>query len=498
MKIVFAVMGEDNLATGSLSAVLKKAGHKTALAFDPALFDERIYFHIDSLAKLFSQRKKLINKIIRLHPDLVAISVFSDNYQWACDIAAGVKKEIDVPIVMGGVFATNCPETIIANPDVDIVCLGEGEQPIVELVNSMAAGQIDHTIKNLWFKNDGRIIKNPPRPLQNLDDLPPFDKEIFENDIHIHNRYYCLASKGCICSCSYCSRSFWEEFEGGKDARRKSVPLVIAELAAAKEKYKVRLVDMEDAILFSNKKWFREFAKEYKEKVDIPYICMGHPLCGDEDVARWLKESGCYRVQLGIQSMDEENRKKLLHRPESNEQIRACFDAFDKYKVRYSIDHIFGLPNERDEEHLYQAAWEYSKCRSLHKVNCFFLTCFPKTPMIGYAIEHGMIKKEDVAKIDAGHQDFYYDYGITDDDELKRLFKAYAIFFRIIPILPHRLRFFILRNRLVKPLAYLPKTVTLFCIDMFLTFRNWDPVSRHLLNQYLTWLKRIVFQGGVK
>ena len=225
---------------------------------------------------------------------------------------------------------------------------------------------------------------------------------------------------------------------------------------------------------------------------------MGHPIAINEEAAALLKESGCYRLQLGIQSMDEQNRKKLLHRPESNAQVRQCFEILDRHKVLYSIDHIFGLPNERDEKHLYDAAWEYSNCKSLHKINCFFLTCFPKTPMVDYAVEYGMIKPEDVEKINQGYQDFYYDYGITGDPKLKRLFKAYAFFFRIIPILPIKARYYILKRGLVKYLFYLPKTITFFSIDMFLTFKNRDPVSHHLLSQYLTWLKRIIFQGGVK
>ena len=364
MKIVFAAMGEDNLSIESLSAVLKQAGHETALAFDPALFDESMYFHIDWLARLFSQRTKVIQKIVRLHPDLVAISVFSNNYQWACAIAEGVKKHLSVPIIFGGVFATNCPETVIANPHVDMVCLGEGEQPIVELVNSMAKGTIDDTIKNLWFKKNGDVIKNPVRPLQDLDALPAFDKSIFENDIIVGNRYYTLMSKGCICACSYCSQSFFAQFNNGMDHRRRSVDLIIEELRQAKEKYHIRLIDFEDNILYSNKAWFREFAARYKTEIGVPYTCMGHPLITDDEIAALLASSGCYRVQLGIQSMDEKNRKALLHRPETNEQVRRCFRALDKYKVRYSIDHIFGLPNERDEQHLFEAAWEYSQLRS--------------------------------------------------------------------------------------------------------------------------------------
>ncbi len=499
MKVVFAAMGEDNLSIESLSAVLKQAGHETALAFDPALFDESMYFHIDWLARLFSQRTKVIQKIVRLHPDLVAISVFSNNYRWACAIAEGVKRHLSVPIIFGGVFATNCPETVIANPHVDMVCLGEGEQPIVELANSMAKGAIDHTIQNLWFKKNGDVIKNPVRPLQDLDALPAFDKSIFENDIIVGNRYYTLMSKGCICACSYCSQSFFAAFNNGMDHRRRSVDLIIEELRQAKEKYHIRLIDFEDNILYSNKAWFREFAAKYQTEIGVPYTCMGHPLITDDEIAALLASSGCYRVQLGIQSMDEKNRKALLHRPETNEQVRRCFRALDQYKVRYSIDHIFGLPNERDEQHLFEAAWEYSQLRGLHKSNFFFLTCYPKTPMVRYAIQHGMLKAEDEQKINAGEQDdFCYDYGITTNNALRRLFRAYVLFYRMIPVLPKRVKEFMLRHKIVRLFWIFPKTPTLVCIDLFLAFKNRDPVSRHFLEHYFLWLRRILFQGVVK
>ena len=112
-------------------------------------------------------------------------------------------------------------------------------------------------------------------------------------------------------ACSYCSQSFYAQFNNGKDHRRKSVDLIIEELRQAKGKYHFRLVDFEDSVLFANKAWFREFALRYKTEIDVPYICMGHPLAMDDEIAALLASSGCYRVQIGIQSMDEKNRKAL-------------------------------------------------------------------------------------------------------------------------------------------------------------------------------------------
>lgn len=503
MKVVFVAMGEMNMATTNLSAVLRQAGHETALAFDPSLFDEHLYFNANvfpfkQLAKMFSQRRKVMDKIVSLKPDLVAISVISDTYEWAISIAEGVKNRLEVPIIMGGIFPTNCPETPLTTPWIDIVCMGEGEKPLLELCNSMDRGENDTDIPNLVFKTPEGFKYNLVRPLQDLNELPPQHMSLFDDDIVVGNRYYILSSKGCIISCSFCSQAFYEDFNGKRDPRRRSVDLIIDELVEAKTRYDIRLVDFEDNVLFSNKKWFREFAVRYREEVGIPYICMGHPLAMSEEVAGLLADSGCYRLQLGIQSMNEENRKKFLHRPETNQQIRACFNALDGAGVKYSCDHIFGLPDELDEKSLYFAAMEYSKCRMINKVNTFFLTVYPKTPMVGLALEWGLIKPEDVERINRGYSDFYYDYGITDKPHLRRLFGAYAMFYRLMPALPMKARFFIVEHKLFKAFAFLPKTITMFFIDLFLTFKNNDPVSRHVMGTYLLWLRRILFQGGVK
>ena len=172
MNITFVAMGAENLSLEALSAVLKKEGHKINLAFDPSLFDDANYFYNPFLHKIFDDRKALIEKIVSHQPDIVGISVFTDNFSWAISVAEDVKKKIDAPIIMGGIYPTAVPEYVISKNCVDIVCVGEGEYPMLELVNSMENGTIDYSIKNLWFKKDGDLIQNPPRPLVNIEEFP--------------------------------------------------------------------------------------------------------------------------------------------------------------------------------------------------------------------------------------------------------------------------------------------------------------------------------------
>ena len=86
-------------------------------------------------------------------------------------------------LLSGGVFATFAPHLVIKHNSVDMVCVGEGETCIVNLCEKLSAG-IDYSdVPNLWIKDQfGKIRKNPPAPLTNLDTLPIMDFGIFEEN----------------------------------------------------------------------------------------------------------------------------------------------------------------------------------------------------------------------------------------------------------------------------------------------------------------------------
>ena len=301
MKVVFVAMGAENISLETLSAMLKMHGHETAIAFDRSLFNDANYFPIPTLAKIFDSKKATVKRIISLEPDLVAFSVFADNYQWALYISREVKKRLNVPIIFGGIHPTTCPDNVISKDCVDIICLGEGEYPLLELVDSMEKNCVDHTIKNLWFKENGRVIKNQVRPLiNNLDELPIIDKGLFEDYIPIKDYYLTVTSKGCIATCAYCSQNFLKKWEMGKGQflREKSVDKVIEELKIMKERYKYKRVDIKNNILSGSKKWTFEFAEKYRKEIGVPFRIMGHPKTITPDTIRALKNAGLWHVQL--------------------------------------------------------------------------------------------------------------------------------------------------------------------------------------------------------
>ena len=62
-------------------------------------------------------------------------------------MARAIKEHTNVPILFGGIHVTAVPEIVIKEPFVDMICIGEGEKVIVDLVDSMQRGKINYKVK---------------------------------------------------------------------------------------------------------------------------------------------------------------------------------------------------------------------------------------------------------------------------------------------------------------------------------------------------------------
>ena len=127
MKVVFPVMGAENISVAYIATAIKQKGHTAKVAFDRALFDDKQYFSVKFLADLFNQKQKMIDEIIKDKPDMLAMSVFADNYQWSLDVVRKVREKLpNCLTVWGGIHPTTVPEEVISQDEVDFVVIGDG------------------------------------------------------------------------------------------------------------------------------------------------------------------------------------------------------------------------------------------------------------------------------------------------------------------------------------------------------------------------------------
>lgn len=373
-----------------------------------------------------------------LQPDLIGFSVVTAHYQWALSFARKVKAELpNIPIIFGGKHPTLVPEVVIREDCVDFVCVGEGEEALAELLESLKNGDSDFNIRNIWYKKNGETHSNPVRPLiENLDALPFSDKELFYR--HLPSEYkrntYFFSSRGCPFSCTYCCNDeFRTIYKGlGRYIRQMSVERTIEELIDIKQRHKPKLILFEDDLFTANRRWIQEFLPRYVEKIGLPFTCSGHAQFLSEEVVQQLKKSGCRMVWFGIQSASEEMRLKVLHRHEKNKDILRVAELCRKAGLRFMVDHILNLPFDTDEA-IREAITLYNEMRPC-VINVYPLLYFPKAEIVNLSIQYGQLKLEDVEMINQGKTRVYQGGGLRYKE--KDQYRKYALLLTCIPLLP--------------------------------------------------------------
>lgn len=318
-----------------LSAMLKKASHKVNV------------FVLDT------DRGDVIEFLRRENPDLVAFSVSSTDYRWALKVAERVKKEIGTPTFFGGPHPTYFPE-FISNPWVDMICIGEGEYAIVEVADAIDKGKNITGVRNIWAKKDGKVYKNPLRPLADLDKLPMPDRGLyfkykFLRDIPT-KRF--APTRGCPYNCTYCYNQNYKKLyaNNGKYVRYRSIKSVIDEILYVRENSRLKYVSFVADTFTTNKKWLLELLEEYKRVVGLPFYCQARINELDEEIIRKLKEAGCHYLSFGVESGNERVRNLILNKNIKDEDIVRVGRLAKKYGLKILTFNMFGLPTETLEE----------------------------------------------------------------------------------------------------------------------------------------------------
>ncbi|MBU1134806.1 MAG: B12-binding domain-containing radical SAM protein [Candidatus Omnitrophica bacterium] len=495
MKVVFIHQGRENLGIEYLSSILKKAGHQTRLLLEPGLFSkEDNVFHLPFLEKIFCRKQQILKEVQRSKPDLVAFSVYTSTYLWACETAKAIKQNRDIKIAFGGIHPTLVPEKVIENDCVDFVVVGEGEFALLELVEALSTGKLNYQIDNVWFKRKGQTIANKIRPpIENLDSLPHPDKELFEDEVRYKDDYVILTSRGCAFSCTFCCESFLNKLYNNKYFRRRSIDSVMQELNFMKEKYNFKEVMFFDSILFTDKKWLRELMNRFRKEINVPFRCTGHVNFFDWEIGKMMKESGCYCIDFGVESMSEFTRKNVLKRFSSDEQLKKASDTCDKLKLRYDADLMFGLPGEGEKEYLSTIDF-FSHLKYLNRLKCYNLAYYPRTEIVKIAKEKKMLDDIDIENIAEGRIGDWFHRDSIKDKKLKRIKDNFQAFYKILPVLPQSWTKYIITHKLYRKFYLLPSAIVIF-IQLIIALRHRDYRFIIYPLNYLHHFRRKYFYG---
>lgn len=385
----------------TVSSVLKKAGHNVKIIFMSLNENYLRNYNLRELKQLLQFCE---------NSQLIGINSFASTSKRASRIISFLKKRLNIPIIYGGVHATISPEDCIEV--CDLVCVGEGEEAIVELANALDKKKSIEKIKNLWIKKEDKIIKNPVRNLlDNLDEIPMPDYNI-ENHYILSNKkirkfsetdldgaIFFLTGRGCPYGCDYCSNSLLNDLY--KDKRKKilrwhSPEYIIKGILELKKKFpSLHYFDIrDDTFSWRTKEDIKKFCELYKKKVKMRFKCLGDPKTIDDEKISLLIDAGCTDIIIGIQGSEKTN-SEIYHRNQKDEDVLRASKILNKYKNKLAVmyDVITCNPYE-PSENIISLIRLLQKIPKPYYLSVNNLVLFPGSNLDRRARKEGLVKTE--------------------------------------------------------------------------------------------------------
>jgi anaerobic magnesium-protoporphyrin IX monomethyl ester cyclase len=400
----------ENNAVRILAATLRAAGHHCAEIY----FKDWVSNHLDPASE--EELATLVRVIRREQLNVVCISIRASAYaQQAKRITEYLHRELDIPVLWGGMHATMMPAECIDHAD--MVLCGEGELAVLDLANKLRDGDKDDTIEtgNVWFRM-GResVAKNALRPLVgNLDDLEFRDYTTHEHKYFISGGtyvqgdpmhgdpvYQMMGSRGCIYKCSYCYNSTYKKeiYPGQKWFRVRSPESMVEEIRRARGHWDFKRIRFDDEVFNFQLSWLKDFCERYPREIGLPFEVFIEPKLVNEERMRMLRDAGLSGVFMGIQS-SERVTGHLYDRRVKNQSISDIAQMYHRLGIKPHFQLIFDDPvsTESDKRALFEMISSFPHPYDLY---LFSMTVFPGSELNNKLLDNGLISKFDIDGMD--------------------------------------------------------------------------------------------------
>ncbi len=244
------------------------------------------------------------------HPDLVAMTSLTQTAPRAYEIA-GYWRAKNIPVILGGIHATTCPDEALSY--VDSVFMGEAWGGWANVINDFENGQLKQV-----YQATEHDLKGLPLPRRDLYK-------------HRYRISLVMASRGCRNRCEFCA--IWKSLGG--TYRQRPVHEIVAELPQVPKGY---LTLFTDDNIYTDRNFALTLFKSIKEKGLKQRFAVQSALdiTDDDEVLASLKSSGCLAVQVGLESLNEETLR--IMRKGVNLRI-----GIESYRKKIEKLHSYGL-----------------------------------------------------------------------------------------------------------------------------------------------------------
>lgn len=342
--------------------------HRRAYHYGLAFISSYLKEHNHQVQLKYIDSKKqyaaLLEFVKEYMPDMIGFTTVETQFIYVMDIAKLIKEVRNCLIVAGGVYVTLSPECVKKARSLDGIIRGEGEYAMVELLNKLEKGEDYRSTKNFCYYDADKdvVVMNPMYPLiENLDSLPFMDRESnYQKIIDSFGNILFYFSRGCPYMCAYCSNHALAKNYGLKSntIRVRSPESCISEIKYVLNNFNCKssgrrenpkFIIIEDDLFTIDKKWLYKFLELYKKEINRPFYCHTRQNLASKEMFAKLKDAGCFKVMMSIESGNEFIRNKVMNRGISDEQIFNAFKWAHEAGLETNGVCIIGLPFETKE-----------------------------------------------------------------------------------------------------------------------------------------------------
>ncbi len=371
MKFLLAAVNakyiHSNLGVYSLKKYAdEKRNRRTGDALDPDWEIEIGEYTINH------QMDYILQDIYEKAPDAVGFSCYIWNILYVQELIRDLKKVLpQTEIWLGGPEVSyRAEEILMQEPSVRGVMAGEGEETFFRLLGAAdweekgdgcgsACQPEERTIwqdealeqiPGLVFRRENRaeegsdhqrdIVKNPPAPLMDLDDIP----FVYSDLKGMENRIiYYESSRGCPFSCSYCLSSI------DKTVRFRSLELVKKELAFFLEHRvpQVKFVDRTFNCKKSHSMEIWRFIRDHDNGITNFHFEISADLLSEEELLLLSEmRPGLVQLEIGVQTTNPDTIREIRRRMDL-EKLESNVRRVNGFRnIHQHLDLIAGLPWE--------------------------------------------------------------------------------------------------------------------------------------------------------
>ncbi|MCR5207679.1 MAG: B12-binding domain-containing radical SAM protein [Eubacterium sp.] len=358
----------------SIGSHLKRIGHNVKLV-------DRCVSH-DNLKKLIAEFK----------PGLVGVSLMSSRGLKDAIKVSKTVHSLGIPVAWGGAMPSMQHEICLENDYVDYVMFSEGEFTFEELIEVIEGKRNAQSVLSLCYKENGEIKRNADRPFADLADMPLSDYSLVDVDKYLleylgcERMIYMYSSKGCPCSCTFCSNNYFHKCTH----RKRPNEYVIEELKYLTREHGV------DGVFFSDELWVvkredaLDFCRRLKENdIHIRFGIQTRIGLFTKEDFQVLYDAGCRWAFFGIETGSREMMKRI-NKSINYDRIIPTYEELREIGITSIASFIIGFPGETVEQ--VKETVELLKVVNANLTPIYHFTPLPGTQLYNEVVASGQYK----------------------------------------------------------------------------------------------------------